>query len=239
MRKILIIIPARYKSSRFPGKPLKKILGRELVLRVADRCKKISNKRDLIIATDNSMISKVAKKENFEVIMTSRNCLTGTDRVAEVAKRINSKIYINVQGDEPLVNPKDIKKIISQKNKYPNHIICGFAKIRNFENPASKNIPKVVMNKNNELVYISRALVPSSKKKSKIQFYKQVCIYAFNKMELAKFSSKKKKSALEKLEDIEILRFFDLGIKIKMVKLSSKTLAVDVKSDIKKVEKFL
>ena len=77
------------------------------------------------------------------------------------------------------------------------------------------------------------------KKKSKIQFYKQVCIYAFNKMELTKFSSKKKKSALEKLEDIEILRFFDLGIKIKMVKLSSKTLAVDVKSDIKKVEKFL
>ena len=239
MRKILIIIPARYKSSRFPGKPLKKILGRELVLRVADRCKKISNKRDLIIATDNSMISKVAKKENFKVIMTSRNCLTGTDRVAEVAKKINSKIYINVQGDEPLVNPRDIKKIISQKIKYPKHIICGFAKIRNFENPASKNIPKVVMNKNNELVYISRALVPSSKKKSKIQFYKQVCIYAFNKMELAKFSSMKKKSALEKLEDIEILRFFDLGIKIKMVKLSSKTLAVDVKSDIKKVEKFL
>ena len=185
------------------------------------------------------MISKVAKKENFKVMMTSRNCLTGTDRVAEVAKKINSKIYINVQGDEPLVNPRDIKKIISQKIKYPNHIICGFAKIRNFENPASKNIPKVVMNKNNELVYISRALVPSSKKKSKIQFYKQVCIYAFNKMELAKFSSMKKKSALEKLEDIEILRFFDLGIKIKMVKLSSKTLAVDVKSDIKKVEKFL
>ena len=184
------------------------------------------------------MISKVAKKENFKVIMTSQNCLTGTDRVAEVAKKINSKIYINVQGDEPLVNPRDIKKIISQKIKYPNHIICGFAKIRNFENPASKNIPKVVMNKNNELVYISRALVPSSKK-SKIQFYKQVCIYAFNKMELAKFSSMKKKSALEKLEDIEILRFFDLGIKIKMVKLSSKTLAVDVKSDIKKVEKFL
>ena len=170
MRKILIIIPARYKSSRFPGKPLKKILGRELVLRVADRCKKISNKRDLIIATDNSMISKVAKKENFKVIMTSQNCLTGTDRVAEVAKKINSKIYINVQGDEPLVNPRDIKKIISQKIKYPNHIICGFAKIRNFENPASKNIPKVVMNKNNELVYISRALVPSSKKKVKYSF---------------------------------------------------------------------
>ena len=106
MRKILIIIPARYKSSRFPGKPLKKILGRELVLRVADRCKKISNKRDLIIATDNSMISKVAKKENFKVIMTSQNCLTGTDRVAEVAKKINSKIYINVQGDEPLAKSK-------------------------------------------------------------------------------------------------------------------------------------
>ena len=193
MRKVLIIIPARYKSSRFPGKPLKKILGRELVLRVADRCKKILNKRDLIIATDNSSISEVVKKENYKVIMTSQSCLTGTDRVAEVAKKINSKIYINVQGDEPLVNPRDIKKIINQKIKYPKHVICGFSKIRNFENPASKNIPKVVMNKNNELVYISRALVPSSKKKSTIQFNKQVCIYAFNKMELAKFSSMKKK----------------------------------------------
>ena len=94
------------------------------------------------------------------------------------------------------------------------------------------------MNKNNELVYISRALIPSSKK-SKIHFNKQVCIYAFNKMELTKFSAMKKKSTLEKLEDIEILRFFDLGIKIKMIKLKSKTLAVDIKSDIKKVEKFL
>ena len=154
--------------------------------------------------------------------------------VAEVAKKINSKIYINVQGDEPLVNPKDIKKIISQKIKYPKHIICGFAKIRNFENPTSKNIPKVVMNKNNELVYILRALVPSSKK-SKIQFYKQVCIYAFNKTELTKFSSMKNHTR-EAWRHWDF-KVFDLGIKIKMVKLSSKTLAVDVKSDIK-VEKF-
>lgn len=239
MKKTLIIIPARYKSSRFPGKPLKKILGRELILRVADRCKSIINKKDLIIATDNNQISKVVKKDNFNVIMTSTKCLTGTDRVAEVAKKINSKIYVNVQGDEPLVNSRDIKKIISKKIEFPNHVICGFSKIRKIENPLSKNIPKVVMNKNNELVYISRAPVPSSKKKRKTGFNKQVCIYAFNKKELLKFSSMKKKSNLEKIEDIEILRFFDLGIKVKMVKLNSKTLAVDVKSDIRKVEKFL
>ena len=238
--KILIVIPARFKSSRLPGKPLKKINGKELIIRVLEACKPLINKNiKMVVATDNKKIFDLVNYFKFQALMTSKGCLTGTDRVAEVAKKINSKIYINVQGDEPLVNPRDIKKIISQKIKYPNHIICGFAKIRNFENPASKNIPKVVMNKNNELVYISRALVPSSKKKSKIQFYKQVCIYAFNKTELTKFSSMKKKSALEKLEDIEILRFFDLGIKIKMVKLSSKTLAVDVKSDIKKLEKFL
>ena len=234
-----IIIPARYGSSRFPGKPLKLICGKELILHVAERCKKVLGNKNLFIATDSTRIKKRVKESNFNVIMTSSKCLTGTDRVAEVAKKINSKIYVNVQGDEPLVNPGDIKKIISQKIKYPDHVICGFTKIRNFENPISKNIPKVVMNKNNELVYISRALIPSSKKKSKIHFYKQVCIYAFNKMELTKFSAMKKKSTLEKLEDIEILRFFDLGIKIKMIKLSSKTLAVDVKSDIKKVEKFL
>ena len=239
MHDFLLVIPARYKSKRLPGKPLINLKGIPMIVRTYNQCKKVVHPSKILVATENKKIFNICKKNNINVMMTSNKCLTGTDRVAEVAKKINSKIYINVQGDEPLVNPKDIKKIISQKIKYPKHIICGFAKIRNFENPTSKNIPKVVMNKNNELVYISRALVPSSKKKSKIQFYKQVCIYAFNKTELTKFSSMKKKSALEKLEDIEILRFFDLGIKIKMVKLSSKTLAVDVKSDIKKVEKFL
>ena len=172
--------------------------------------------------------------------MTSSKCLTGSDRVAEASKKIKSDIYINVQGDEPLVSPNDVKKIISKKIKFPNYVVCGYAKIGLFENPLSKNIPKVVMNSKNELLYISRSLIPASKKKNKKQkYYKQVCIYAFNKRQLSRFYSMKKKSIIENIEDIEILRFFDLGIKVKMVELKSKTIAVDEKNDIKKVEKIL
>lgn len=238
--KTCIIIPARYGSSRFKGKPLVKILNREMVLRVADICSNVVDRKNVYIATDNSKIANVAKNANYNFLMTSTKCLTGTDRVAEASKKIRSKIYINVQGDEPTINPKDIKKIIQAKIKYPNHVICGYAKINNFENPLNRNIPKVVVNQKEELIYISRASIPSSKNKiKKLDYFKQVCIYAFNKMELNKFYGFKKKSQIEEREDIEILRFFDLDIKIKMIKLHSNSVAVDEVKDLKNVEKII
>jgi|TARA_B110000914_G_scaffold199815_1_gene191085 3-deoxy-manno-octulosonate cytidylyltransferase (CMP-KDO synthetase) len=236
----VIIIPARFGSSRYRGKPLVKILGRELVLRVADVCKKTIGRENLYIATDSKKIAKKAEKSGYKFILTSSSCLTGTDRVAEAAQKLNAKIYINVQGDEPLVNPRDIRKIINAKKKYPNHVICGYDKINKLQDPKNLNLPKVVVNSKKELIYISRSLVPGSKKIIKNKnYYKQVCIYAFNKKELKKFYFLKKKSEIENMEDIEILRFFDLGIKIKMVKLNSNSVAVDEISDVKKVEKII
>ena len=214
MKKV-IIIPARYGSSRYKGKPLVKILNREMILRVADICAKVVNKKDLYIATDSNKISKVVNDAGYKTIMTSSNCLTGTDRVAEASRKIKSDIYINVQGDEPTINPKDIRKVIKAKLKHPNHVVCGYDKIHKFENPNNINLPKVVLNKKDELIYISRAAVPSTKKKIKyLEYLKQVCIYGFKKTDLKKFKSRKK-SYVESLEDIEILRFFDLGVKIK------------------------
>ena len=87
--------------------------------------------------------------------MTKKNCLTGTDRVAEAAMKLDSNIFINVQGDEPTINPNDIKKIINAKKKFPNYIICGYDKIHRYENPSNRNIPKVVVNASNDLIYIS------------------------------------------------------------------------------------
>ena len=239
MKKV-IIIPARFGSSRYRGKPLVKILNREMVLRVADICTKVVGKENCYVATDSKKIANVVLKNGYKVKMTSNKCLTGTDRVAEASFKIKSKIYINVQGDEPTINPSDIKKVINAKIKYPNYVICGYDEVHKFENPASINLPKVVVNNKKELIYISRALVPGKKKeKEKITYHKQVCIYAFNKKELKKFYKPKKKSETENIEDIEILRFFDLGVKIKMVKLNSNSVAVDEKSDVKKVEKLL
>ena len=239
MKKI-IIIPARYGSSRYKGKPLVKILNREMILRVADICSDVVGRENLYVATDNNKISKLVRDNNYKVVMTSTRCLTGTDRVAEASKKINSKIYINVQGDEPTINPKDIKTIIKAKIKYPNYVICGYDKVHKFENPKSLNLPKVVINDKQELVYISRSLIPGSKKKIKnLEYLKQVCIYAFNKKELNKFASNSKKGKLENIEDIEILRFFDHNIKIKMIRLHSNSVAVDEIKDVKKAEMLI
>jgi 3-deoxy-manno-octulosonate cytidylyltransferase (CMP-KDO synthetase) len=211
-----------------------------MILRVADICSQVVDNKNLFIATDSNKISKIVKKEHYNIIMTSSKCLTGTDRVAEASKKIKSKIYINVQGDEPTISPYDVKKIIKAKIKYPNHVICGYDKIHYFEKPSNKNLPKVVINSKQELIYISRALIPSSKKQAlKYPYLKQVCIYAFNKYELIKFYSKKRKSKIESMEDIEILRFFDLGIKIKMIKLNSNSVAVDEFKDVKKAERLI
>ena len=161
----VIVIPARYASTRFRGKPLVKILNREMILRVADICLKVVKRNNLYIATDNNKIAKVVSNENYKVVKTSSKCLTGTDRVAEAAKKIKSKIYVNVQGDEPTIDSNDIKKIINAKIKYPNHVICGYDKIHKFEKPSNSNLPKVVINEKEELIYISRSLIPGSKKK--------------------------------------------------------------------------
>ena len=213
-----------------------------MIIWVAEQCGKVLGKKFVYIATDDKRIASKVNEFGFKTIFTSKNCLTGTDRVAEASKKINSEIYINVQGDEPLVKPEDIKKVIDKKLKYLNQVICGYTEILTNEDPLNKNIPKIVLKENNDLMYISRSLIPGSKEKNlsgKYKYLKQVCIYAFNKNELHQFYKLKRKSIVEKLEDIEILRFFEFGIKIKMVKTTSGSVAVDKKSDIIKVERIL
>ena len=238
MKNIKIIIPARLGSSRFYAKPLKNILGIPLVIRVAKICQKALKKQNIFIATDSVKIAKIASNYGFKSIMTKKNNLTGTDRVAEASLKVKGDIFINVQGDEPLILASDIKKIIKQKVLNFNKVVCGFCVIQKKEDPNKNSIPKVVLNEKNELIYISRSLIPGSKKKIK-SYLKQVCIYAFNKKELRAFKNFKRKGKLEKIEDIEILRFFELNKKIHMVKVSNNSYSVDYPSDILQVEKLI
>lgn len=211
-----------------------------MIIRVANICSKVVSRQNLFIATDSTQIAKLLKKNNFNYIMTSADHLTGTDRLFEASKKINANIYINVQGDEPIIKPKDIQKVILEKKKNKKFIVCGYCKLKKHEKPEDTDIPKVVINEKNFLLYISRNAVPFSKKKSKkINYFKQVCIYGFTKNDLKIFNNFKRKSNIEKIEDIEILRFLDLGKKIKMVKVSNQSIAVDKKTDISKVERFL
>ncbi len=238
--KTVIIIPARLKSKRFYKKPLTLINKIPMIVRVANICAKVVSRKNIFVATDSMQIAKLLKKNNFNYIITSSNHLTGTDRLFEASRKIKADVYINVQGDEPIISPKDIQKVIIEKIKNKKYIICGYCNLKKDEDPKDTDIPKVVINDKGFLIYISRNAVPFSKNNSKkIKYLKQVCIYGFTKKDLKLFYNFKKKTNIERIEDIEILRFFDLEKKIKMVKVSNQSIAVDKKSDVLKVEKFL
>ena len=236
-----VIIPARYKSSRLPGKPLIKLLDKEMIIWVAELSANAVGKENVFIATDNLQISNKAQEYGFNFIMTDSNLLTGTDRVAQASLKLDYDVFVNVQGDEPLIDPKDILESIKLKEKFPLNVINSFCYLNVQEDPINKNIPKVITNEKNDLIYISRGVIPQSKniQLEKIKYKKQVCIYSYSKKELNQFFSFGRKSYIENIEDIEILRFFELGVNIKMFQASKSSLAVDVFSDIEKVEKEL
>ena len=239
MKDFIVVIPARYNSKRLPGKPLIKIKGIPMLLRTYYQCKKVVSESKIVIATDDSRIQKLCKKHNIQSVMTSKKCLTGTDRIYELSKKIKKDFYINVQGDEPICNPKDIKKIIFFAKKYPYDVINGYTEIRDKNSFYSQNIPKVIFDNNKNLIYMSRAPIPSNKKKRFIKGWRQVCIYSFPFRSLRNFALNKKKTLLESIEDLESNRFIELGYKVKMIKMSDKSIVVDTKDDLKKVEKIL
>ena len=238
-QKVSAIIPARYKSTRFPGKPLVEINGVPMIIRVSDIVGKAVGKENVYIATENNKIAKVVRDNGYKVILTSDSCLTGTDRVAEASMEVDGDIIVNVQGDEPLLNPKHIAKVIDEKIKYPNHIINCMARVESYEDVEDTKLPKMVVNEDNELMYSSRSAIPGSKYGPGKNPKKQVCIYAFSKEELSKFGSKNEKTPLEWSEDIEINRFLEMGMKVKMVEVEDVTHAVDIPEDVKIVEELL
>ena len=239
--KVVGVIPARYKSSRFPGKPLANIAGKPMIIHVAEKTAKALGTENTFIATDDQKIQQVVEEYGYKAIMTSEDCKTGTDRLWDFAQKISADIYINVQGDEPMIDPADITKILTMKQDNMEWVINGMSSLHPDESAENINIPKVLVDKNNNLIYMSRLPIPGVKsfEGGLPDYKKQVCIYGFTFDELRKFGSMKEKAEYEKFEDIEILRFFDLGVKVKMVEVNGNTIAVDVPSDIEKVEAII
>lgn len=240
MRSV-VMIPARYGSSRYPGKPLVHLLGKPMILWVAERSARAVSAENVYVATEDRRIADLVEAAGYQAVMTTDDALTGTDRLAQAAEQIAADLYINVQGDEPLVDPADIIKIRDTKLLYLNEIINGFSWVGGNEDPHSVNIPKVITNERDEMVYMSRVALPGFKdaKYAPSRYKKQVCIYAFTRDELAGFRGFGRKSELERTEDIEILRFLELGKTIRMVETQPGSLAVDAPEDVAKVEAAL
>ena len=238
--KIAVIIPARMDSTRFYGKPLALINGTEMIVGVANRCMEAVGKRNTYVATDSVEIQKVCEKNGINVVLTGPS-LTGTDRTYQANKIINADIIINVQGDEPLVAPNDIRKCLQEKINNRDCVINFYSKAskEDLDNPST---PKVVVSDDNHLIYCSRAKIPSNKENKESNydnFKKQVCIYAFTREELEEFYDKEKKGNIEEEEDIEILRFLENNKSVKMLETKNVYQAVDCLSDIKIVESLL
>ena len=237
--KYIIVIPARYKSIRLPGKPLATIGKLPMIVRTYNQCAKVVNKNKIIVATDSYKIKKVCDSYKIKSIITSNKCLTGTDRVAEVAKKIKCNFYINVQGDEPFFNPNDLKILIKEAEKKQKEVINGYTEIKEKKLFINSSIPKVVFDKKGYLLYMSRGPIPSNKALKFKKAWRQICAYSFPRNALIDFKKTKNKTTIESLEDIEILRFLELGYRAKMIKMSNNSLSVDDNDDLEKAKIYL
>jgi len=237
--QVVIIIPARMKSTRFPGKPLALINDKSMIFRVWEQCVKALDQKSVYVATDNEEIASHCLALGIKSLLTSESCLTGTDRVYEASLQVDADIYINVQGDEPLIDPGDITAVIECARKNPQSIINAMCPISSEEEFYNSTVPKVVARPDGKLLYMSRSAIPTNKTLEFQTANKQVCIYAFPIKALKAFYDYGKKTPLEAIEDIEILRFIEMNIEVTMLPVSTASIAVDVPDDIKKVESAL
>jgi len=234
-----VVIPARYQSSRFPGKPLVDLCGKPMIQHVWERCCIAVGKDRVYVATDSEKIELVVKEFGGAVIRTSSDCLTGTDRLAEANLTLNCDFIINVQGDEPLISPDDINTVAQAYLNGDGSVVNAMCEITDKQEFNSFTVPKVVCDQSGKLLYMSRSTIPLTKNGEFKFAYKQVCIYAFSKEHLAFFNSHQKKTPLEEVEDIEILRFLESQYAVKMIEVNKGSIAIDIPEDVERVIKIL
>lgn len=237
--KIIGIIPARYKSTRFEGKPLADIHGKPMIWWVYQQCIKVKELDEVYVATDDYRIHETCKANNISVLMTSEHHKTGTDRIGEVAEKIPADLYINIQGDEPLVEPETIRQAIIPFFHNPNLKVSNLkTKIKDPVSVINSTVPKVITNKEGIGIFLTRAAAPYPKGCINYSFYKQVCVYGF-KPDALEFYCNAERGAVESIEDIEILRFIENGYKVQFIEVDSDTVAVDTEADLKKVNSII
>ncbi|MCE5294973.1 MAG: 3-deoxy-manno-octulosonate cytidylyltransferase [Chlamydiales bacterium] len=242
---VIAIIPARYASSRFPAKMLAPILEKSLLQRTYERVKACSNISDVIIATDDIRIQDHAKTFGATCVMTSIDHQTGSDRLIEVLQTYpeltKSDIILNVQGDEPCINPKTLDTVCQALISNPAEVMATVAvKITDTAEIQSPSVVKCVMDTNNHALYFSRSPIPGIKPLGKYvpTYHKHLGIYAFRRNFLVEYG-KLPQTPLQLVEDLEQLKVLEAGFKIKVVYTDVCSPAVDIPEDIQKVTEWL
>lgn len=238
---VIGMIPARYKSSRFPGKPLALILGKSLIQHTYENTKRCKELKAVIVATDDERIFEHVRGFQGDVVMTSPDCLTGTDRLCEVVRKdpqFNQyDIIINVQGDVPCLEPEVITQLIEALRNDPEAVLATpVTLIRSQEELQNPSVVKCVKDLNSNALYFSRSVIPGGKKQP--EYYHHVGIYAFRREFLLKYAELSP-TPLQLAEDLEQLKVLEHGYKIKVVIVDADYFGVDHPEDIQRVEKIL
>jgi 3-deoxy-manno-octulosonate cytidylyltransferase (CMP-KDO synthetase) len=239
MLETVAVIPARFQSTRFPGKPLARLAGKPLIQHVYERCTRAQTPARVLVATDDDRIVSAVREFGGEAVLTSLQHASGTDRVAEVARKVEAEIFVNVQGDEPLVDPRDIDALVEDLRGHPS---AGMTTLRrpvhlprDLEDP---NVVKVVCDSAGNALYFSRSPIPHLGAGCVAGAFRHLGLYAYRKAFLLEFNAAVP-GALELAEGLEQLRVLEAGKGIRVLDARGESIGVDTPQDLKRVQDLL
>lgn len=241
MKKIIAIIPARYGSSRFPGKPLAKILDKPMIQWVYENTKKIDSIHEVYVATDDQRIYQTVEGFGGKAIMTSKNHECGVDRLVEAADILDlnmDDVVLNIQGDEPLIRSEMIDELITIFEDETVNMATLKIKIHSIEELENTNVVKVITDKNDNAIYFSRYCIPFERDTIDVNHYRHIGVYGYKRNFLSKYG-KLERGTLEVAESLEQLRVIENGLKIRVKETLYETVGVDTPEQIKEVENRL
>ena len=234
--KIIGVIPARYQSSRFPGKPLASIYGRPMIWWVYRQASKVGDLDEVLVATDHEGIYRKCAELGMRAVMTKDSHPTGTDRLGEIAAGSEADFFVNIQGDEPMIEPGVIQAVIDYKAAHPEiEVINTMAPVRPGQDVRELSLVKAAAAANGDLLYLSRSPIPKAKSGNPVAYKRHLGLYGLSREALL-FFSRTERGYLECMEDIEMLRFLEHGYRIKILEVASESMGIDLPEDIAKAE---
>ncbi|HEY6066396.1 MAG TPA: 3-deoxy-manno-octulosonate cytidylyltransferase [Thermoanaerobaculia bacterium] len=235
--KVIGVIPARYASVRFPGKPLAPLAGRPMVLHVLAAARAARRLDRVLVATDDARIADVVRRDGGEAVLTSADAASGTDRLAEAAGRVPGDVYVNLQGDEPLMAPGNIDRTVETLLAGPDREIATVAVPIGAEEAADPNVVKVAVAGDGRALYFSRAPIPYPRS-GRPEYRKHLGLYAYRSDTLRKLAALPP-SRLERMESLEQLRWLEAGWAVWVGEAQSDSIGVDTPEDLVKAEELL